>query len=206
LLQRVEIPISHGRLEGLLQTGEPDAKLAAIVCHPHPQFGGTMHTKTVFHAAKAFGSLGWPVLRFNFRGVGASSGAYDDGIGEQDDVRAALDFMGRDGIVLAGFSFGSVVGLTVGAADPRVPALCAVGLPVSTTPLSLEAIRQSTKPKLFVQGELDEYGPPAGMRRWFAGVAEPKTLEIVEGADHFFNQHAEPLKAAIINYFGALSV
>src|SRR5579884_3350027 len=108
----------------MLQTGDPHAKLAAIVCHPHPLYGGTMHNRVVFHAAKAFGELGWPVLRFNFRGVGASTGSFGNGIGEQEDARAAVDFLERDRVVMAGFSFGSRVGLTAGAIDDRVVALC----------------------------------------------------------------------------------
>jgi len=187
-------------LEGILQTGEPDAPLAAIVCHPHPQYGGTMHNKVVFHAAKAFGELGWPVLRFNFRGVGASTGSYGEGIGELEDARAALDFLGRDRVVMAGFSFGSRVALTVGASDERATALCGIGVPVSTG--GLDDVQASTKPKLFVQGRLDEHGPPEAMEPWFQTVAEPKRLDWIEGADHFFAGFEEPLKAAIISYFG----
>ncbi len=184
----------------MLQTGDPHAKLAAIVCHPHPLYGGTMHNRVVFHAAKAFGELGWPVLRFNFRGVGASTGSFGDGIGEQEDARAAVDFLERDRVVMAGFSFGSRVGLTAGAIDDRVVALCGMGVPVSRG--DLEAVQRSTKPKLFVQGRLDEYGPPGAVEPWFAGVAEPKKLVWIEGADHFFTERTEPLKAAIISYFG----
>jgi len=202
LIQHVEIPVSHGSLEGILQTGEPGATVAAIVCHPHPLHGGTMHNRVVFYAAKAFGERGWPVLRFNFRGVSGSTGTYGDGVGEQEDVRAALDFLGADRVVLAGFSFGSRVGLTVGAADDRAIALCGMGLPVSSG--GLEAIQQSTKPKLFVQGRYDQYGPPELMEPWFEAAAEPKRLVWVDGADHFFADRTEPLKAAIISYFGEL--
>lgn len=206
LLQHVDIPVSHGQLEGILQTGEADAKLAVIVCHPHPVQGGTMHNKVVFHAAKAFASFGWPVLRFNFRGVGGSTGSYGEGIGEQEDARAALDFLQTDRVVMAGFSFGSVVGLTVGASDERVRALCGIGLPVGMAGRVPSEIQASTKPKLFVQGRLDEFGPPEAMEPWFEQVAEPKRLEWVEGADHFFTGYPEPLKAAITRYFGALDV
>lgn len=160
-----------------------------------------MHNKVVFHIAKALGELGWPVLRFNFRGVGASTGAYADGLGEMEDVRAALDFLDSDRVVMAGFSFGSRVGLTVGAADARVVALCGLGLPVNSGPL--DQIQHSPKPKLFVQGEHDQFGPPEAMNPWFEQAAEPKQLVWIEGADHFFTDRAEPLKAAIISYFGA---
>ncbi|MFI5266831.1 MAG: alpha/beta hydrolase [Chloroflexota bacterium] len=203
LIQHVQIPVSHGSLEGILQTGEPDAKLAVIVCHPHPQYGGTMHNKVVFHTAKAFGELGWPVLRFNFRGVGASTGSYGEGVAELDDARAALDFLGRDRVIMAGFSFGSRVALTVGAQDERATALCGLGVPVSTG--GLDDVQASIKPKLFVQGRLDRYGPPEAMDPWFQAVAEPKRLDWIDGADHFFTGFEEPLKAAIISYFGATS-
>ena len=201
LIQEVAIPVSHGSLEGILQTGEPDAKLAAIVCHPHPLYGGTMHNKVVFHAAKAFGELGWPVLRFNFRGVGASSGSYGEGVGELDDARAALDFFGRDRVVMAGFSFGSRVALAVGAEDERAEGLCGIGVPA--TDRGIEVAQRSAKPKLFVHGRLDELCPPVAMAGWYEAAAEPKRLVWVDGADHFFTGFSEPLKAAIISYFGA---
>jgi uncharacterized protein len=203
LLQQVQIPASHGHLEGILQTGDPAAELAAIVCHPHPLYGGTMHNKVVFHAAKAFNALGWPVLRFNFRGVGESTGSYGEEIGEQEDVKAALDFLDREDVVMAGFSFGSVVGLTAGAGDERVSALCGMGVPVGSRDRDWTAIQSSSKPKLFVQGTLDEHGPRAAMEAWFAAVAGPKQLDWIDGADHFFTGFQEPLRAAITSYFGA---
>ena len=163
-----------------------------------------MHNKVVFHAAKALGELGWPVLRFNFRGVGESTGSYSEGIGEQEDARAALDFLQADRVVMAGFSFGSRVGITVGADDDRVAALCGIGLPVEHG--RLDAIERCTKPKLFVQGSLDQFGPPGAMNAWFERVSEPKQLVWIEGADHFFTGYQEPLKAAITSYFGALRV
>ena len=162
-----------------------------------------MHNKVVFHAAKAFGELGWPVLRFNFRGVGASTGSYGDGIGEQEDALAALDFLGRDRVAMAGFSFGSRVALIVGVRDERATELCGIGVPVSTG--GLDEVQASTKPKQFVQGRLDQYGLPEAMEPWFQTVAEPKRLDWIENADHFFTGYEEPLKAAIISYFGANS-
>jgi alpha/beta superfamily hydrolase len=163
-----------------------------------------MHNKVVFHAAKAFNELGWPVLRFNFRGVGESTGSYGEGVAELEDARAALDYIEADRVVMAGFSFGSRVGLTVGAEDERVVALCGIGVPV--TDARLDAAQRSTKPKLFIQGSLDELCPPGPMKAWFDAAAEPKQLELVEGADHFFTGFEQPLKAAITSYFGALRV
>src|ERR1700748_49954 len=115
-----------GRLEAVLSTGVEDALYAAVVAHPHPLGGGTMHNKVVYHAAKAFSAFGLPVLRFNFRGTGLSEGAHDEGRGEVDDVRAALDWLhARFGlpILFAGFSFGSNVGLRACFGDAPVPAL-----------------------------------------------------------------------------------
>src|SRR5271170_3382880 len=143
-----------GRLESLLWTSASEnPTLAAVVCHPHPLFAGTMHNKVVYQTAKALHLRGIPVLRFNFRGAGLSEGLHDAGKGEQDDVRAALDYMatkysGGD-LLLAGFSFGSWVGLRVGCEDARVTDLIGLGIPVNSVDLSY--LRECTKPKLFIQ-------------------------------------------------------
>src|SRR5215470_9205776 len=128
-----------GRLEAILWTpaspSQERLRLAAVVCHPHPLFGGTMHNKVVYQAAKSLDALGLPVLRFNFRGAGMSAGKHDQGRGEQGDVRVALDFLAAEfagvPILLAGFSFGSWVGLRVGCGDERVVELIALGTPVN---------------------------------------------------------------------------
>src|SRR5271170_3211541 len=122
-----------GQLEALLNAGRPDAEFAALVCHPHPLFGGTMHNKVVYHATKALSSFGLPVLRFNFRGTGLSAGVHDNGRGERDDVRAAVDWLDREchlPILFAGFSFGAHVGLRSCCGDERVKGLIALGVPV----------------------------------------------------------------------------
>jgi alpha/beta superfamily hydrolase len=123
-----------GRLEALLNAGLPDATHAAVVCHPHPLYGGTLHNKVVFHAMKALNGFGFPVLRFNFRGTGLSEGEHANGIGEVEDVRAALDWLEREftlPVIFAGFSFGAAVGLRAAYADDRVRALIALGLPTA---------------------------------------------------------------------------
>src|ERR1700757_3234268 len=123
-----------GQLEALLNSGAENATHAALVCHPHPVFGGTMHNKVVFHAMKALNSFGFPVLRFNFRGTGRSQGKHDEGQGEKDDVRSALDWLDSEyylPLVFAGFSFGAAVGLQPACQDERVKATIALGLPVS---------------------------------------------------------------------------
>jgi uncharacterized protein len=205
-LLALDIPAPHGILDGLLRLPDtsPDApetpRMAAVVCHPHPQFGGTMHNKVVFRVAQALVDLGMPTLRFNFRGVGRSTGAYDEGRGETDDVRAALDALaGRyPGVplLLAGFSFGSWVGLPVGCADPRVTHLLGAGVPVSL--LSTDALAGCVKPKLIVQGALDQYGPQPDLEAWYARLPDPKRLTIIPNADHFFTHQQTELYEAII--------
>lgn len=189
-----------GRLEALLWTTPArESHFTALVCHPHPLFGGTMHNKVVFQAAKALHRRGVPVLRFNFRGTGLSEGAHDRGHGEQDDVRAALDYLanGFDGraILLAGFSFGSWVGMRVGCRDARVTEMIGIGLPVDNVDMSF--LRACAKPMLLVQGGNDQYGSRANLEALYATIPEPKRLAIVEGADHFFAGQLEHVGAAI---------
>lgn len=180
-----------GRLEALLNAGAPDAPLAALVCHPHPLGGGTMHNKVVYHAMKALQSLGLPVLRFNFRGTELSEGAHDEGRGEQDDVRAALDWLTREfqrPILFAGFSFGAYVGLRACCGDPRVSALIALGLPVSAEGrgYNYNFLSACPQPKLFISGTRDPYGPIAEVEAAVASAADPKQLVWIDNADHFF--------------------
>lgn len=204
-LQHVEIPAPHGRLEGLLRLPDEEgaSQMVAVVCHPHPVYGGTMHNKTVFRLAQALNAVGMPTLRFNFRGVGESTGSYDEGEGEQDDVRAALDFLQGQfpdaPLCVAGFSFGSWVGLRVGCADERVRQLVGAGVP--TRLLSVQALAQCARPKLIVQGELDQYGPQGDLLPWFESIPEPKHLEVVVGSDHYFTNHLDALSDAVTRYF-----
>ena len=180
-----------GRLEALLNAGRSDAPCAALVCHPHPLGGGTLHNKVVYHAMKAFQSFGLPVLRFNFRGTGLSEGAHDEGRGEQDDVRAALDWLEREfhrPILFAGFSFGAWVGLRVCCGDPRVPGLIALGLPVAAEgrSYSYEFLHACSKPKLFISGNRDTYGPHDAVEAAVAHAGDPKELHWIADVDHFF--------------------
>jgi len=181
-----------GRLEAILNTGRPDALYAAVIAHPHPLGGGTMHNKVVYHAAKAFSSFGLPVLRFNFRGTGLSEGAHDDGRGEVDDVRAALDWLVdeyRLPILFAGFSFGSNVGLRACCGDARVQGLCGIGLPVHAEgrDYTYNFLPGCGKvPKLFVIGDHDPFAPRQVLDETLVSASEPKRVVWVEGADHFF--------------------
>lgn len=182
---------SAGRLEALLNAGAADAPYSALVCHPHPLGGGTLHNKVVYHAMKAFQAFGLPVLRFNFRGTGLSEGEHDAGRGEQDDVRAALEWLEREfrrPILFAGFSFGSWVGLQVCCGDARVPGLVALGLPVHAEgrDYSFEFLRECPQPKLFISGTRDQYGPREQVEAAVAQAREPKELVWIENADHFF--------------------
>ncbi len=192
-----------GALEAVLQYDpQIPARFSAIICHPHPLFGGTMHNKVVFRAARAALLEGMPALRFNFRGVGKSGGAFADGVGEEGDVRAALDYLSRrfsgSQIILMGFSFGSAIGLRAGEADGRVVALVGMGIAVSRQDYSF--LSSSAKPKLFVQGTLDEFGPRADVQRLFDTLQPPKKIHWVEGAGHFFNGRLGEVVSAVRSF------
>ncbi len=189
-----------GRLEALLMRPEGTPAAAAVVCHAHPLHGGVMHYKVVFRAAKALQHHGVAVLRFNFRGVGRSQGVHDEGRGEQDDVRAALDEMTRRfpglPMVVGGFSFGSSMALLTGVSDERVRALFALGYPISMLP-DTSFLDGCRKPRLFVQGENDTFGNAEQIRERVACLSEPKTLVVIAGSDHFFAGHLDQLQATI---------
>ena len=190
-----------GRLEAILWTpARSDAPpLAALVCHPHPLFGGTMHNKVVYNAAKTMDVLGIPTLRFNFRGAGLSEGEHDKGQGEQGDVQAALDFLAAQfpgiPLLLAGFSFGSAVGLRVGCGDSRVVELIAMGMPV--TSMDCSYLRDCRKPKLFVHGGEDQFSGREKLEEVVSTLPGEKRLVVVESADHFFAGHIDEFNAAI---------
>ena len=197
-----------GRLEALLNTGAENATHAAVVCHPHPLFGGTLHNKVVFHTMKALNSFGFPVLRFNFRGAGLSHGEHDHGNGEVEDVLTALNWLDEEfhlPLLFAGFSFGAAVGLRAACPDARVQALIGIGVPAIPAAADSEAsrvytfefLRECSKPKLFVSGARDSFGPRAKLEALVASAAEPKKLVVIEGADHFFEGRLRELRDAI---------
>jgi alpha/beta superfamily hydrolase len=206
-----------GLLEALLDepagpgsaAGGP-ARAAVVFAHPHPKFGGTMHTKTVYQGAKGLTRIGCAVLRFNFRGVGRSAGAFDQGEGEKADFTAALDYMAAryPGAKLwaAGFSFGAWVALETGAADDRVTALIGIAPPVATSisgqKYTFERTLASTKPKFLVQGEADEVCPLQDMWAFYAKLEEPKELVVIDGADHLFEGKAAEVGEALEELFG----
>lgn len=176
------------------------------MCHPHPLFGGTMHTKAVYRAAQALNDAGLVALRFNFRGVGASTGSYEEGVGEQDDVWAALDWLEETypslPIIAGGFSFGSMVALSVGAEDERVVGLLGLGLPVDRgEQYDYAFLATAGKPALVVQGENDEFGSGERVASVLSGLGSHVTLVQVPGADHYFTDRLDELRAAVHGYF-----
>jgi uncharacterized protein len=193
-----------GKLEAVIWTPHSGAppQNAALVCHPHPLFGGTLHNKVVYQAAKALDGLGMPVLRFNFRGAGLSEGKHDRGRGELDDVRTALEFLAaefpRTPLLLAGFSFGCWVGLRVGCEDARVEQLIGIGAPVNNSDFSY--LRECSKPKLFVHGANDEHGDVNKVRRMVEELPGRNELVVIDGVDHFFAGKIEELGAAITRW------
>jgi alpha/beta superfamily hydrolase len=194
---RLSIPVAHGQLEAILK--EPASPVAAaVLCHPHPLGGGTMNNNVVYRAAKALGEADVAVLRFNFRGVGASTGRHDGGAGEEEDALAALELLAQRHpnlpLWMAGFSFGARVGLTVGARDPRVAKLLGIGLALSMFDYSF--LNDSPQPKAVIQASNDEYGARPVVTAAVAAMAEPKQLWVVDGATHLFPQHLAELEAA----------
>jgi uncharacterized protein len=191
-----------GRLEALLNQGVPEASHAALVCHPHPLYGGTMHNKVVYHAMKALNGFGYPVLRFNFRGAGLSDGEHDKGQGEQKDVQAALHWLESEfqlPVIFCGFSFGAATGMRVACGDPRVAGLISLGTPVNAEGrvYTYHYIQSCSLPKLFLSGAQDPYGPAEHIQKVVELAPEPKELVLVEGAGHFFEGRLAEMQAAI---------
>ena len=199
-LRELDGPV--GRLEALLDepvSAGSAVRAAVAVAHPHPQYGGTMHTRVVYQAAKAFSRIGCAVLRFNFRGVGTSAGSFDQGVGEAADFTAALAFM-RDRypsapLWAAGFSFGAWVALTMGAANHDVTTLVGIAPPLAG--YEFELVRSSRKPKFFIQGERDELCPLKQMQEFYARCEDPKELVVIDAADHLFDGKTSEVGDAI---------
>lgn len=205
--EQVTIPVGEVRLEGLLSLRAPVPEIGVVVCHPHPLYGGDMHNNVVAELVHAFQVAGATTLRFNFRGAGGSTGVHDDGIGEQQDVKAAVEFLLKrqavQRIVVAGYSFGSMVGLRAGAADPRVRELIAVALPIARRDAAfLESV---AKPKLLISGNRDDLSPVAGLEQLMGRIPEPKSLVVIDGADHFFQGLEHRAAAAAVAFVAGQS-
>ena len=201
-----------GHLEAILDLpeGNRSPRAAVVFAHPHPQYGGTMHTKAVYQGAKGLTRIGCAVLRFNFRGVGRSQGVFDVGEGEKQDFSAALDYMAAKypdtRLWAAGFSFGAWIALEVGADDERVSVLIGIAPPVATSvsgmDYSFPNTLESTKPKFFVQGEADEVCPIEGLWAFYGKLQEPKELAVIDAADHLFEGRTPEVGEALEDLLG----
>jgi alpha/beta superfamily hydrolase len=199
------VPAPHGQLEAILKEPSGERRGIAVVCHPHPLGGGTMHNKVVFRAAAGLIDAGLTTLRFNFRGVGASTGEHSEIEGGMEDVRAALDFMtgeypGED-LTLAGFSFGSRTGMAIGMHDDRVQRLISIGTPVDKYG-DYQLLAGLTKPILFVHGDQDEFGSVDELKKLVDEVSKTAETELVvfESCGHFFDEHLNELRETIKNW------
>jgi alpha/beta superfamily hydrolase len=196
------IPASHGHLEAIIKEPSGEATGVGIVCHPHPLGGGTMHNKVVFRAAAGLLDAGLITLRFNFRGVGASTGEHNEIEGGKEDVRDALDYLAeqhpRQPITLAGFSFGARVGTEVGSSDDRVVRLISIGTPVDKYG-DYDYLEADSKPILFIHGDRDEFGSVASIERLFSNMKRSTDAELVVIADsgHFFDEHLTKLRETV---------
>ena len=201
-LRSVQFEGPAGTIEGLWKDADGGRRGSAVFAHPHPLHGGTMHNKVVYRAAQALTRAGWATLRFNFRGVGLSGGRYDEGRGEVDDFRAALDEAERESglpVVAGGFSFGAAVALKAAAGDARIAALIVLGLPLATE--SGRLVPRPAVPAFYAVGERDTFGPPDELRR-FAGAGA--ALEVFPGAGHFFDGSLDALGDAISRFLVSL--
>ncbi|VVB88673.1 Serine aminopeptidase, S33 [uncultured archaeon] len=196
------IPSPAGKLEALLTLPLPELKKyenAAVICHPHPLYGGSMNSKVVVTASHALLELGLPSLRFNFRGVGRSSGKYDRGVGEVEDIRAAINYMTGMGekILVAGHSFGAWTGMKAGCRDVRVKIVIGIGTPVNFA--DMKFLMDCPKPKLFIHGTLDELIPIGKIEELYSELPEPKKIVKIENADHLFTGKLDELSETLIS-------
>jgi alpha/beta superfamily hydrolase len=210
-LRSITIPGPAGHIEALLNEGAPDAPFAALVCHPHPAGGGTMHNKVVYHAMKVMNDhawgFRWPTLRFNFRGTGLSQGTHS-GTAESGDIQAALAWLQAEfqkPIVVAGFSFGAVMALKACCVDKPVAdvrALAILGLPTRnhSHEIPYTSLSTCTLPKLFLSGVNDQFAPAADLVQVAAAAHQPKQLALIPGADHFFTGRIEPMQQALCDW------
>ena len=195
----LHIPASHGQLEAILKEPAGESHGIGLVCHPHPMGGGTMHNKVVFRAAAGLVDAGLTTLRFNFRGVGASTGTHNEIEGGKEDVRDVLDYISEtypdEDITLAGFSFGSRTGLEVGYKDDSVKRLISIGTPVDKYG-DYQFLNAVTKPILFVHGDKDEFGSVENLRPLVEQIADAKLI-VFENCGHFFDEHLNELRDTV---------
>jgi alpha/beta superfamily hydrolase len=194
------------QLEANLRVPKEPPRGAVVVCHPHPVYGGTMDNRIVYRAARAAAAAGFAALRFNFRGVGKSSGQYDQGLGEREDVSAAIRWINtrypRLPLAVIGYSFGAWVGLQVGAADFAVNAMVGIAPPLNL--YAMEYLVQNPKPSMLVIGTQDEFCSQESMMRLKSRLPAATSVHIVEGADHFFSEQTDRVENLISEFFNRL--
>lgn len=201
------IPAEAVQLEANLREPENPSRGAVVVCHPHPVYGGTMDNRVVYRAAKAAVAAGFAALRFNFRGVGRSTGQFDQGIGEKEDVVAAIRWIEKKypalPLALIGYSFGAWVGLQIGCTEPCVMALVGLALPLDI--YDLEFLAGNPKPSLYIVGTRDEFCSREHLARLKPRLPVTSSLHLLEGADHFFSEQTEGVERLIFDFFNKLS-
>lgn len=207
--EKVLVPTGAIQLEGLL--GIPEAfpfKGSVIFCHPHPQYGGDMHNPVITAGVEAAFEEGFSTLRFNFRGIGASGGSYGEGIDEREKVQAAVDYFCSNlkdpdpPLMLLGYSFGAWAGLPVAVRDRRIKAMVGVSPPLEI--YDFEFLRGCKKKKLILAGNRDLYCPIPRLEEWYQRLEEPKSLTIIQGADHFFSSHHSMLIQPLKEFFKSI--
>jgi len=200
------IPAGSVQLEANLRDPGAGAGGAAVLCHPHPVYGGTMDSRVVYRAAKAVAAAGYAALRFNFRGVGKSTGQYDQGIGEKEDVAAAIDWLERRypgrHLAVVGYSFGAWVGLQIGCADPRIKALVGLGLPLDL--YDMDFLIPNSRPALYIVGARDEFCSPANLDLFSRRLPATSQLFRIDGADHLFEGYIDAVERLIAEFFTKL--
>ena len=196
------------QLEASLREPKDALRGAVVVCHPHPVYGGTMDNRIVYRAAKAASMAGFAALRFNFRGVGRSTGQFDQGIGEKEDVIAAIRWLEQKypglPLGLIGYSFGAWVGIQVGSLDPRIVALVGIALPLDI--YDLDFLANYAKPALYIVGTRDEFSSQENTARLKARLPAASSLHIIEGADHFFSEQTDVVERFVFEFFYRLPI
>jgi uncharacterized protein len=200
--EQVTFPAGNIQLEGLLWLPAQTPQRGVVLCHPHPQYGGDMQNNVISALAQALQQAGMATLRFNFRGVGHSSGEHGGGEAEIEDVNAAVSYLlsrqTLSAVAIAGYSFGSIVGLRAGAVDARVHKLVGVAFPLGFGDPSF--VMAVTKPKLFISGDRDNFSPIAGLQELLNTAPAPKALVTVAGADHFFWGQENHVAEAVVEF------
>lgn len=204
--ERISIPCGDIQLEGLISVPEAlSIRGGVILCHPHPLYGGDMNNPVVAAGIEAASQEGFSTLRFNFRGVGESGGSYGEGIGEREDVKAVIDhFAGRledssGSIILLGYSFGAMAGMPVAVEDPRITGMVVISPPLELYDFGF--LKGSKKKKFLVAGSQDDYCPASQLKQFYQLLDEPKSLAIIQGADHFYSFHHSALTQPLREFF-----